>query len=58
MTCYLQIALCGRFTVRWCNQLDLCWVCKTLPGEHDDAMGNFVLAQAVPAASDELLVFA
>lgn len=28
-----------------------------LPGEHDNTMRNFVLAQALPAASNQLFVF-
>jgi len=36
------------------NHADLC---DTLPGKHDDAMRNLVLAQALPAASYQLLVF-
>lgn len=30
---------------------------RKLPGEHDDTMRNFVLAQALPAVSYQLLVF-
>lgn len=44
-------------SLHWPVAYESCWWCKTLPWKHDDTMRNFVLAQALPAASYQLLVF-